>query len=521
MNNETNVGCKKQYLRFNLGQRGGSMNKNNIIIPLIVFFSLLFGAGGMYIAMGAVDEDNGSIELTEDEAAQLIDNENNAEEVLGDIEVNEEDIGKIQQAYEMITERYVDEVDEAKLIEGAITGMLETLDDPYSVYMDESTAQEFMESLDSSFEGIGAEVSMTDGRVTIVAPFRDSPAEDAGLRPNDQIIEIDGESIDGLSLYEAVLKIRGEKGTTVTLTIERPGVNDSIELDVVRDEIPIETVHSDIVEEDGQSIGILELRSFAENTAEQFEEHLIELENNNIDGLIIDVRGNPGGLLQVVEEIGSLVIPGGEPIVQIEDQEGERVRQLSSLDEEKEYPIVALTDEGSASASEILAAALKEAGGYDVVGNHTFGKGTVQQTLRMGDGSEIKLTLFRWLTSDGNDINEVGVEPTVEVDQPEFFYASPLDIDEPLSFDMSNEHIKNAQIMLEGLGEFDPGRADGYFDEETEEAVRGFQTQEELEVTGEINEETADRLQEKVIEAVQSRDYDLQLERALELMLDY
>lgn len=498
------------------------MNKNNIIIPLLVFFSLVLGAGGMYVTMGAMNDNNGTIEMEKDEVAQLINSGGVAEEVLGSVDDDDddEDIAKIQQALEMITDKYVDEVDESKLIEGAISGMLETLDDPYSVYMDESTAREFMNSLDSTFEGIGAEVSMTDGKVTIVAPFRDSPAEDAGLRPNDQIVEIDGEDIDGLSLYDAVLKIRGEKGSTVTLTIERPGVNDTIDLDVVRDEIPVETVYSDIVEEDGKSIGVLELRSFAEDTAAEFEEQLHELEESNIDGLIIDVRGNPGGLLQVVEDIGSLVIPGGEPIVQIEDQDGERMRQISNLDEEKEYPIVALTDEGSASASEILAGALKEAGGFDIVGTNTFGKGTVQQTLRMGDGSEIKLTLFRWLTSDGNDINEVGVEPTIEVEQPDFYYASPLDVDEDLTYDMSNDHIKNAQIMLAGLGEFDPGRTDGYFDEETEESVRGFQEQEGIDVTGEINEKTADRLQEKVIEAIQSKDFDLQLERAIELLVD-
>ncbi|MGJ9385414.1 S41 family peptidase [Salipaludibacillus sp. CF4.18] len=490
------------------------MNKNNIIIPLIVFFSLVLGAGGMYVAMGPMNDDNG---LGQDEVAQLI-NGGETEEVLGNVD-DDEEMAKIQQAIDMITDKYVDEVDESKLVEGAITGMLETLEDPYSVYMDESTAEEFMNSLDSTFEGIGAEVSMTDGRVTIVAPFRDSPAENAGLRPNDKILEIDGEDTDGLSLYDAVLKIRGEKGSTVTLTIERPGVNDPIDLDVVRDEIPIETVYSEIIEEDGKSIGVIELSSFAEKTATEFEEQLKELEDSNIDGLIIDVRGNPGGLLQVVEEIGSLIIPEGEPIVQIEDQEGERMRQLSNLDGKKEYPIVALTDEGSASASEILAGALKEAGGYEVVGTNTFGKGTVQQTLRMVDGSEIKLTLFRWLTSDGNNINEVGVEPTIKVEQPDFYYATPLDFEEPLTYDMSNEHIKNAQIMLAGISEFDPGRTDGYFDEETEEAVRGFQEQEGLEVTGEINEETGTRLQEKVIEAIQGKEYDLQLDRAIEVIV--
>ncbi|WP_280769511.1 S41 family peptidase [Salipaludibacillus daqingensis] len=496
------------------------MKNSKVFIPLVFVLSLLLGAGGMYITMAAMNGNDDAVVLEQAEVEELMESsQNEAQEASSNVDVDLERVEKIEKAYEIIAERYVDEVDESKLIEGAISGMLETLDDPYSVYMDQDTAQEFVESLDSSFEGIGAEVSMTNGKVTIVAPFRDSPAEDAGLRPNDQIIEIDGEDIDGLSLYEAVLKIRGEKGTSVTLTIERPGVTDQIDLDVVRDVIPIVTVHSEIIEQNDKNIGYLEIRSFSIDTAEDFEEELTKLENDGIDGLVIDVRGNPGGFLQSVEDIGNLIIPGGEPIVQIEDRDGETIRHISNLEEDKEYPIVSLIDEGSASASEILAAALKEAGGHEVVGKPTFGKGTVQQTLQMDDGSEIKLTLFRWLTSDGNNINEDGVQPTVEVEQPEFFYVSPLDIEDPLVYDVSNDHVKSAQVMLEGLGE-DPGRTDGYFDRQTEEAVKSFQEKEDLEVTGEINEETGDRLQEVLIETIQDRESDLQFQKAIELLTE-
>ncbi len=483
--------------------------KNKILLPLVFVLALLIGAGGTW-AFLSMDEEQSS-----GEQASVQDNSELAASS-SDESGGEE---RIQQAMEMIQESYVEGVEEEELIEGAISGMLETLDDPYSVYMNESTAEEFMESLDSSFEGIGAEVSMTDGRVTIVAPFRDSPAEEAGLRPNDQILEIDGENIEGLSLYDAVLKIRGEKGTTVTLTIDRPGVSDLMEVDVVRDEIPIETVYGEVVEEDGKQIGVLELRSFSENTAERFEEELTELESQGIDGLIIDVRGNPGGFLQSVEDIGDMIIPGGETVVQIEDRDGGTMEHVSALEEEKEYPIVGLINEGSASASEILAAALHEAGGHELVGTSTFGKGTVQQTLPMGDGSQLKLTLFRWLTSDGNDVNEEGVSPTVEVEQPDYFYASPVDSEETLEIDMLNEHIENAQIMLEGLG-YDPERTDGYFDEATEEAVRSFQEDSDLEATGTITEETADSLQEQVIEAVQEKENDVQFQRALELLAE-
>jgi len=494
------------------------MKNNKILIPLVIVLSLLLGAGGMYVTMATIDGNDSSMVLEESDIEELLDSsQNEVEEASSNRDIDLKRVEKIEKAYEIISERYVNEVDEVDLIEGAISGMLETLGDPYSLYMDQSTAEEFVNSLDSSFEGIGAEVSMTNGKVTIVAPFRDSPAEDAGLRPNDQIVEIDGEDIDGLSLYDAVLKIRGEKGTSVTLTIERPGVSNTIDLDVVRDEIPIESVYSEKVEQDGKNIGVLEILSFSTDTAERFEEELLALENEGIDGLIIDVRGNPGGFLQSVEDIGSLIIPGGEPIVQIEDREGERLRHISNLKKEKDYPIVTLINEGSASASEILAAAMKEAGGQEVVGKNSFGKGTVQQTVPMADGSEIKLTLFRWLTPEGNDINEEGVEPTVEVEQPEYFYVSPLDFEDPLVFDTSDEQVKSAQIMLEGLGE-SPGRTDGYFDRQTEEAVSSFQEKEELEVTGEVNEETGERLQELLIELIQDRDSDLQFQKAMELL---
>lgn len=494
------------------------MKNNKILIPLVIMLSLLLGAGGMYVTIAAIDGDNSSMVLEEADVEKLVEgSENEAVETSSNVEIDLEQVEKIEKAYEIISERYVNEVDSSELIEGAISGMLNSLDDPYSVYMDESTAQEFVNSLDSSFEGIGAEVSMTDGKVTIVAPFRDSPAEDAGLRPNDQIVEIDGEGIDGLSLYDAVLKIRGEKGTSVTLSIERPGVSDMIDIDVVRDEIPIETVYSEKIEQNGKNIGVLEISSFSANTADRFEEELLALEKEGIDGLVIDVRGNPGGFLQSVEDIGNLVIPNGEPIVQIEDREGERLRHISNLKQEKDYPIVTLIDEGSASASEILAAAMKEAGDYEVVGKTTFGKGTVQQTLPMDDGSEIKLTLFRWLTSDGNDINKEGVHPTLEVEQPEYFYVSPLNFEDSLVFDSSSEYVKSAQIMLKGLGE-DPGRTDGYFDRQTEKAVSSFQEKEELDITGEINEETGDRLQELLIELIQDRDSDLQFKKAMEIL---
>lgn len=430
---------------------------------------------------------------------------------------NSDNLSKIGQAYNMILSNYVEKVDEKQLIEGAIQGMVGTLGDPYSAYMDEETAAQFNDSLESSFEGIGAEVSMMEGKVTIVAPFKDSPAEKSGLKPNDQIIKIDGESIEGLDLYEAVLKIRGEKGTVVTLQVMRPGATDLMEVKVTRDTIPIETVYTDLKEHDNKKLGYIEITSFAQETAEDFVTGLIELEEQGMEGLIIDVRGNPGGLLESVEEILKQLVTKEKPYVQIENRDGEKQRFFSTLEKQKDYPIVVLTDQGSASASEILAGALKESGGYDIVGEKTFGKGTVQQARDMGDGSNLKLTMFKWLTPDGNWIHQKGIEPTVEVKQPDFFYANPIQFENELTQNMNNEKIKNAQLMLKGIG-FDPGREDGYYSEETVEAVKSFQEANKLEVTGTINEKTAGAIEAKVIEAIRDEKNDQQLKKAMEVL---
>lgn len=478
------------------------MNKKTV--AMLMALSMLVGAGGTYagIQLAAPDNNEDITFVAPDKT--ITDND-------------EKELKKVEQAYELIKNRYVEKVDDDKLIQGAIQGMINTLNDPYSVYMDEETSQQFTESLDSSFEGIGAEVSMIDGKVTIVAPIKNSPAEKAGLKPNDQILRVNGESLEGLDLYEAVLKIRGKKGTTVQLDILRPGVKEIIKVKVVRDEIPIETVYDSVKTYNGKKVGYLEVTSFSENTARDFKEKLANLEDDHIDGLIIDVRGNPGGYLQSVEEILKQFIPKDKPYVQIEERDGDKQRFYSDLTKKKPYPIVVLIDKGSASASEILAGAMKEAGGYKLVGEASFGKGTVQQAIPMGDGSNIKLTLYKWLTPDGHWIHKRGIKPDVEVKQPDFFHVSPLHIEKELAFDMNNEQVKNAQQMLKGLG-FDPGRTDGYFSKETESAVKAFQKANKLPPTGKIDKNTAEVLQAKVMDAIRDENNDVQLKTAMKVL---
>ncbi|WP_100010437.1 S41 family peptidase [Lentibacillus sediminis] len=484
------------------------MNIKKRHIFFILLAAIVLGFGGAYAGMQIASPETPSI--TENDIVSALQgaagNDQQAPETAENME-------KISQAYTLIQQNYLEDVEDQQLIEGAINGMLSTLEDPHSSYMDAEMMGQFNQQIESSFEGIGAEVSMVNDIVTIVAPIKDSPAEKAGLRPNDQVLKVDGESLEGLNLNEAVAKIRGEKGSEVVLQIQRSGVSEPFDVTIVRDEIPVETVYNSIETVDGKKTGILEITNFSENTAAEVKEQLTMLENEGIEGLVIDVRANPGGLLNSVEKILALFVPEDMPYLQIEDQNGNKTPYYSDLKEKKDYPISVLIDEGSASASEILAVAMKEMG-YDVVGQPSYGKGTVQQAVPMGDGSSIKLTFYKWLSPNGTWINETGVEPTIEVEQPDYYYTNPVQIEEPLGFDETGQDIANMQQMLKGLG-YEPDRTDGYYAEETVAAVEAFQADQDLEVTGEVNQETAGVMEAALVEQIRNGEDDRQLEEAL------
>ncbi|PKG22063.1 S41 family peptidase [Niallia nealsonii] len=457
--------------------------------------SLLTGAGGAYIGMNVIYKEK--LESTSSSSHK----ENEA-------------LSKAETAYDLIVNNYVEKVDKEKLEEGAIKGMLSTLDDPYSVYMDKETAKQFDQALDPSFEGIGAEVSTEDGKIVIVSPIKDSPAEKAGLKPNDEIVKVDGKSVEGQELYEVIKKIRGEKGSKVKLEIARSGLDNPLTISVVRDEVPQITVYSSIKKDGGENIGYLQITSFSEDTAGEFKKALKDLEKSGISGLILDVRGNPGGLLTSVNSILEEFVTNDKPYVQIADRNGKKEQFFSSLTKTKEYPVVVLVDKGSASASEILAGALKEGADYTLIGEKTFGKGTVQQAVPMDDGSKIKLTLAKWLTPDGNWIHKKGIEPNLEVEQSALYQTHPLQIDETLVQEMNSEQVKYAQEILTSLG-YTTDRKDGYFSSQTKTAVKAFQMQQDLKATGRIDATTASKMQEAVRTAMKKEENDIQLQTAL------
>lgn len=429
------------------------------------------------------------------------------EKVAEKIQVNERpEFNKLYKAYDIINSTYIEDVDKNQLIDGAIDGMVKAIGDPYSEYMTAEEAASFYEGISSSFEGIGAQVEQRDDKVVIVAPIKGSPAEKAGLRPNDVILEVDGQSIQGMNVHEAVQLIRGEKGTTVQLTIERPGIDHPIKVEIVRDVIPIETVYSEMLE---GGIGKIQISSFSERTYDELQNALNELKEQGMKGLIIDLRQNPGGLLEQAIDISSIFVPKGKVIYQMEYYDGSRQRQVSNQKEPFDLPFVVVVDGGSASASEIFAAAAKESAGAPIVGEKTFGKGTAQNAQQFPDGSNLKITTAKWLTPTGQWINEQGITPDYVVSLPDWAYLPYIDPDLKLEENMIADEVEIAEKMLTVLG-YEIENVDRLFEEETTNAVLAFQQDHELEETGVIEGSTTMKMMELLSEKLDREDPQMQ-----------
>lgn len=422
------------------------------------------------------------------------------------------EFSKLYLAYDKLEEEYYKEVDEEAVINGAINGMIDALEDPYSDYMNQDEASQFNENISSSFQGIGAEIQERDGVINVVSPIKNSPAEKAGLMPNDKIMAVDGKDIKGYSASEAVLLIRGSKGTEVTLSIQR-GTNALMEVTIVRDDIPIETVYAEMLDD---QVAHIIISSFSTNTYEELLTALDSMEKEGMKALVLDVRQNPGGLLSSAIDISNLFVEEGKNLLQIEIQKNKEVT-VATPGTRVNVPVTLIIDEGSASASEILAGALSESANVPLVGLNSFGKGTVQTVNDLPDGSNIKITTAKWLTPDGNWIHDVGILPDYVVEYPSYAMLPPLDTTVTLKTNQSSEAVKTAEEMLQAVG-YDVGEVDGNFDEQMNTAVKKFQSDNKLAVSGEIDGETSyllmDKLRAKILEE------DPQLLKAQEIVTE-
>lgn len=408
---------------------------------------------------------------------------------------------KLYDTYDTLKKNFYKDVDDNELVDGAINGMIQALDDPYSTYMDEEEAKSFNESISSSFEGIGAEIQEHDKQIMVVSPIKGAPAEKAGVKPNDIILSVDGDSLEGLSSTEAVMKIRGKKGTKVELMISR-GTSEPLKVTIVRDTIPIETVYAELLP---SKIAKIQVTSFSDNTTEELKTALSEMEEKGMKGVILDLRGNPGGLLSKAQEIASIFVPKGENIYQVENRAGQKEITKSDNKTVIDKPVVVLIDGGSASASEIVAAAVSESADIQLVGEKSFGKGTVQTADEYDDGSNFKFTAYKWLTPDGNWIHGKGIEPDVKVSLPKYASLAYISPDKKMKETDTSTEIKTAEQMLEATG-FDPGKVDGFYDEATKTAVSDLQKEKKLEVTGVLEGETTIALMEMLREKILAND---------------
>ncbi len=309
-------------------------------------------------------------------------------------------IKKIIEVFQIVERYYVEEPDEDKMVKGAISGMLETLD-PHSVYIPKKSLSKMTEQFEGYFYGIGIEYVVQNKIITVVSPIVGGPAERLGIRPGDQIIKINGESAYGLTEDEVMSKLRGPKGTRVTVTIRRPGVREPFDVVIVRDKIPIYSVTAAFMLDD--STGYVYLGRFARTTAEELEAALNKLEGKGARRMLLDLRLNSGGYLDEAVAVADKFLPGGKRIVYTRGRIPSANEDFYSTDEATHpmYPLIVLVDHGSASASEIVAGALQDWDRALIVGERTFGKGLVQAQFRLRDGSAVRVTTARYYTPSG------------------------------------------------------------------------------------------------------------------------
>lgn len=416
--------------------------------------------------------------------------------------VEREEFSKLYDAYDELKEKYYVELDEDAVITGAINGMFDSLEDPYSDFMDEVEAEQFNSDLSSSFQGIGAEIQERNGNIVVVSPIKNSPAEKAGVQPGDTILTVDGKSIQGMSASEAVLLIRGEKGTPVTLTIQRGESEELIEMTIIREDIPIETVYGEMGDD---KVAHIQITSFSEQTYNELLKILEEYDANGMKSIILDVRQNPGGFLTSAIDIANLFVEEGKPIVQLQGRNGEAEVSLAEGGKKFDQPVVVLIDNGSASASEILAGALSESAGAKLVGLTSFGKGTVQTVSYLPDGSNLKYTTGKWLTPNGNWINEKGITPDEVVEYPEYATVSYINPETEFQVGNVSASVNSAEQMLNALG-YNVGTIDNEFDDATKAAVESFQKDHQLDQTGLIVGDTTFALMDEIRDKIDKDD---------------
>ena len=413
---------------------------------------------------------------------------------------------------------FIDQYENPKdeLIDHAIKGMLEQNEDPHTSYLTEQESEGLQQSINRDFEGIGVQYQAGESNL-VTRVFKGSPAEKAGVLPGDIIYKVDGETIEGLDSDEIRDKILGESGTTVNVEFIRKG--EHVKFDIKRDKIHA-LVWGELVAE---NVAYLEITSFGNNLAENIKLYLDDMIKEGADRLIIDLRNNGGGYLKAIEEISPIFFENNDVVYQEDHREKENKIYNVSRSEKINYPfkkIVILQNENSASASEVLTLAMRENLNTEVVGVTSYGKGTIQVQKRYQDKSVLKLTVAKWLSPNGNNIDQIGIEPDVEVRLADIFYEPFVELDdEQIKYDTVHDSVAYVQKALEYLGEHN-GRTDGYFDDKTLLALNNFQSKNNYEKTDYIDKDLMVKVYSAVVSdwSLNQEDRDIQMHKAIEVV---
>lgn len=333
------------------------------------------------------------------------------------------ELAKFVDAYEAIVDNYYKEVDKDKLVESAINGMVSSIGDEYTSYSDKDVTDNFNETVNGKYMGIGALIMKSENDLVIYKVFEDSPSYRAGLKDGDIILKLDDKDTKDMSVNDIASIVKNDTNKEVKLLVKRGEEN--LDITIVKDMVELPVVSGKVINHNDKKIGYISLSIFSSVASEQFNKQLVKLEKEGISGLVIDVRGNSGGYLTTVTDIASYFLKKGDIIYKLEVNDKVTVRK-DKTKESRDYPVAVLIDKNSASASEILASSIKESYNGYVVGTNSYGKGTVQQTLVLSDGSMIKYTIEKWLTPLGNWINEEGVIPTNYVELSSEYLNNPV-----------------------------------------------------------------------------------------------
>lgn len=378
--------------KFLKGFAGGILSAT-VIVALVIFISKY---------------SNISLQLTESKSSS--ETQTNAQEKVGGAYTN----AKVDAIREIIDRYYLEDADESAMVNGIYKGLVAGLGDPYSVYYTEDEYNRLMETTEGIYCGIGVSVSQNieTGIITLVKPFKNAPGFEAGILPGDILYKVNGEEVTGQDLTTVVAKIKGEEGTTVDLTVVRENETDYIDITVERRQVEIPTIEYEMLD---NNIGYILISEFDTVTQQQFFDAFTDLNNKGMQGLIVDLRDNPGGILDVVNSILDNILPEGL-IVYTEDKAGHKEEYTSDAEHYFDKPLAVLINGNSASASEIFAGAVKDYGIGTLVGTTTYGKGIVQRLIELGDGTAMKLTISKYFTPNGNNIHGIGIEPDIEVE---------------------------------------------------------------------------------------------------------